>query len=586
MILSKSARQFASLAVFTTTTLSLQARPGSLDTTFGTGGGTGTDVSYTDTVNAIALQQDGKIVTVGNSIVNGGYAVAIARYTSMGVLDTTFNGTGTLVMKFGGFESPAYGVGIQSDGKIIVTGSYLTAGFIGMGYGSQKHLFVARFHTDGALDTDFGTNGYTTVTSETFTFNNTYVGKAVKILADDRILVAGGVGGSYYAVMRFSATGAFDSSFGSNGLAGGGAGGGTSYGSSFNSLSVQSDGKIVAAGASSFVGSGLAGNGIIARFDENGIPDAGFGTSGFLSVSFGTFYSAINSLAVQSNGRIVIGGQAAANGDTDPASTDFVVARCLSSGALDTSFGGDGIVVTPFETDKLDRCYSVLMLPDGRIVANGDSSDGTRKRFAMVRYLKNGDLDPSFGTGGKVVSELTATGNQSFLTSILQGGGRVVGAGFYRGINDDDFALLRFNSLTRIDARIGTAPGSSLGNDIVNLTGSGQAFNLLVPAGKSKSATVYLKNEGHETDSFTVRGTAGDDLFDVEYSDGIKDVTKKVVAGTYTVGSLAVGASDTLKVTVTALTNKTGKKLNVGITTTSKTDGLAADKVLVKAESK
>ena len=120
----------------------------------------------------------------------------------------------------------------------------------------------------------------------------------------------------------------------------------------------------------------------------------------------------------------------------------------------------------------------------------------------------------------------------------------------------------------------------------MNLTGSGQVFSLPVPAGKSKQATLYLRNEGHETDSFTVRGTADNDLFDVEYFDGTKDVTKKVVAGTYTVGSLAAGSSDTLKVTVTAITSKAGKKLDVGITTTSKTDGLAADKVVVKAESK
>ena len=127
---------------------------------------------------------------------------------------------------------------------------------------------------------------------------------------------------------------------------------------------------------------------------------------------------------------------------------------------------------------------------------------------------------------------------------------------------------------------------ASLGNDIVNLTGAGQAFNLLVPVGKSKKAAVYPSNEGHETDSFTVPGTAGDDFFDVEYFDGTKDVTKKGVAGTYTVGSLAAGSGDTLKATVTALTNKAGKKLTAGITITAKTDGLAADKVLVKAENK
>ena len=435
MILSKSARPFACLAVFTTATLSLQARPGSLDTTFGTGGGTGTDVSYTDTVNAIALQQDGKIVTVGDSVFEGHDSLSIARYTSAGVLDTTFNGTGTVIMKFGTIGTKANGVGIQSDGKIIVTGYYRSAGFgpdpdiPGQTvYGVQNHLFVARYSSGGVLDTDFGTGGYPTVTSGSFSINYHYWGKALKILADDRILVAGGVGGSYFAVMRFSATGAFDSTFGTNGFAGGS----PTNTSIFNSLAIQSDGKIVAAGTLGYVGSLVPTSGVIARYDENGIPDADFGTGGLLYPSFGTSYSAINSVAI-SGGKIVIGGQTAANGEYEVASTDFVVARYLSNGSPDTSFGGDGIVVTPFETEKADSCNSVLALPDGRIVAAGYSFDGTRKRFAMVRYLKNGDPDPAFGTGGKVISELTANGSQSFLATVLQNDGRVIGAGFYRG---------------------------------------------------------------------------------------------------------------------------------------------------------
>ncbi len=95
---------------------------GSLDNTFGTGGKVTTDIggSY-DLVYDIAIQSDGKIIVTGDSY-NGNYDFALARYTSNGSLDLSFDGDGKVTTPIGGGNDYAYDIAIQSDGKIVVAG--------------------------------------------------------------------------------------------------------------------------------------------------------------------------------------------------------------------------------------------------------------------------------------------------------------------------------------------------------------------------------------------------------------------------------------------------------------------------------
>jgi uncharacterized delta-60 repeat protein len=154
---------------------------GTLDTSFGVGGGGAAAVDfgiYSDG-RGIAVQEDGKIVVVG--ITDDATSVAVARLTSGGLLDTTFSGDGMVTHDFGEGFDEGWDVALQGDGRIVVTGS---------GYTSGSHkLAVLRFLADGSLDPSLGGSGSLLVSLGT-----DFVGRAVAVQPNDRkLLVAGTV---------------------------------------------------------------------------------------------------------------------------------------------------------------------------------------------------------------------------------------------------------------------------------------------------------------------------------------------------------------------------------------------------------
>ena len=149
-----------------------------------------------------------------------------------------------------------------------------------------------------------------------------------------------------------------------------------------------------------------------------------------------------NAVAVQPNGRIVAVGSA---GTGRPR---FALARYEEDGAPDTSFGDGGTVVTPFGIWGVPR--AIALQPDGKILAAGTNGSG----FALARYERHGDLDPTFGEGGKAVTASTQGG--SAWAVALQPDGKIVAGGafdFYR------FAVARFRAGGRAgsDVRHATA---------------------------------------------------------------------------------------------------------------------------------
>ena len=174
---------------------------GSLDTTFDTDGKVTTDIgtSTTDSANAVAIQSDGKIVVAGRS---GGMALnsgnfAVVRYNTDGSLDTTFDTDGKQTTDIGtSTPDSANAVAIQSDGKIVATGSS----------GSSTDFAVVRYTTTGTLDTTFDTDGKQTTDIGTSTSDT---GSAVAIQSDSKIVVAGRIsvsGPPVFAVARYEVT--------------------------------------------------------------------------------------------------------------------------------------------------------------------------------------------------------------------------------------------------------------------------------------------------------------------------------------------------------------------------------------------
>jgi uncharacterized delta-60 repeat protein len=207
------------LARYTTT--------GALDTTFDTDGKVTTDFGSTDRAHSVAIQSDGMIVAVGDSYSGTDYDFALARYTTAGALDTTFDTDGKVTTDFGSTDQ-IWSVAIQTDGKIVAVGK------------SDTDFALARYTTAGALDTTFDTDGKVTTD-----FGSTDWAHSVAIQSDGKIIAAG-YSNNNFALARYTTAGALDTTFDTDGKVT------TDFGSTdrAHSVAIQSDGKIVAAGFS------------------------------------------------------------------------------------------------------------------------------------------------------------------------------------------------------------------------------------------------------------------------------------------------------------------------------------------------
>ncbi len=166
-------------------------------------------------------------------------------------------------------------------------------------------------------------------------------------------------------------------------------------------------------------------------------------------------------VAIQADGKIVAAGYSG-HGDV---MYDFLLARYTTSGKLDGSFGSGGKVLTDVGVD--DYAFSVAVQPDGKIVAAGLSTAKGSGDFALVRYTKSGALDASFGSGGKVLTDLGANSYDGASAVAVQADGKIVAAGFSRAKGSGDFALVRYTTSGKLDASFGLG-----GKVLTNLGGA------------------------------------------------------------------------------------------------------------------
>ena len=210
-----------------------------------------------------------------------------------------------------------------------------------------------------------------------------------------------------------------------------------------NAVAVQSDGKVVTAG-SAFT---------LTRHNADGSPDTGFGTGGKVTTSFGAGSGTANDVAIQSDGKIVVAGSTRARAGFG-ADDNFSLRRYDSTGNLDASFGAGGIVVTDFAA-LADVAKAVAIQADGRIVVAGQSQSASGTDFAVARYNADGSLDTSFGSGGKLTTDL-AGGPEGLPSIALQPDGKIIVAGrFGLGNSIGGTALLRYSSAGILDQSFG-----------------------------------------------------------------------------------------------------------------------------------
>jgi uncharacterized delta-60 repeat protein len=484
-------------------------KAGDLDPSFGTKGQVRTDFNgKPDEANGAIIQSDNKIIALGNDKSD----FELARYNADGSLDPSFGNNGKVTTDFSSSDVLKSGIQ-QSDGKIVVGGKIV--GNVGFG-----DFGLARYNSDGTLDTSFGTNGKVTTN-----FNPVLASiESIVQQSDGKILATGGVQldtrtpGSDIGLARYNSDGTLDNTFGTNGIVT------TNSGAPDGGRTVieQNDGKIL-----------VAGQGSLTRYASNGTLDTSFGTNGIAKTSGLT-----NSAAQQSDGKVITIGRTG---------NDLGVARYNNDGSLDTSFGVGGKVTTDFNNGR-DEGFSIAVQKDGKIVVAGTANDPAAKtfnsNFALARYNSDGSLDNSFGNNGKVTTDVN-TGTEEFNRIKLQSDGNILAI----GTSGDDFALSRYVSADRASAD--QINGTS-GDDILNGTSADDVINGL--AGND----ILIGGGGNDT----LTGGDGNDKF--SFSGGTLPAGQSITAvlGTDTITDFTAGDKIVLSKQIFSALGRDKGKLN------------------------
>src|SRR6266705_3001538 len=396
-----------------------------------------------------------------------------------GDLDPTFGISGQVMTDFNRSTDIANAVALQPDGKLVVVGqTYTNNDFTG------EDFAIARYNSNGTLDTTFGVNGKVTTDFPGLAA----VASSVLVQPDGKILVAGGAFPDFtflgdFEVVRYNADGSLDTSFGSGGIVT------TSFpgqGSYAFALALQSDGKIIAAGTD-FVNFSSEDNSntdfALERYNADGTPDTTFGNGGQVTTDFDGFNDDVFSILIQADGKLVAVGSA-----KNPANYyDFAAARYLANGTIDTTFGVAGKVRTDFGHADFDQARSAVLQPDGKIVAAGTAifNNGLSEPFAVARYNTNGTLDTTFSSDGKMFIDFGSF-DQTAYSVFLQPDGKIVTAGYPNTeSSDSDFLFARLKTNGSLDRTFGV--GGKVRTSFGDLNG-GAYGAVLQPDGKIVAA--------------------------------------------------------------------------------------------------
>lgn len=390
-----------------------------------------------------------------------------------GALDVTFDTDGIATASVGlNAADWALGVALQSDGKIVVAG-YTDPG------GNASDFAVVRFNSDGSLDNTFDGDGKVTTNVGSNDF-----GTAIAIQNDGKILVAGysNNGGNYdFAIVRYNTNGSLDNTFDGDGKVITPIGADSDYA---RAIKLQSDGKIVVTG-DLYVG--INNDIAVVRYNSDGSLDTSFDGDGKVITVISNDMEGAKSLAIQNDGKILVGGFTKISGNQD-----FAVIRYNTNGSLDNSFDSDGIVTTQVGTGD-DSGAALAIQSDGKIILVGETNVGSTDNFGLVRYNTDGSLDVTFDGDGKQTTTIGASADDSAKGVAVLSDGKILLAGSTNSTpSNKDFALACYNTNGSLDVNFDTdgklASAIGAGSDVGRALAI-QSDGKIVVAGSSSNGT-------------------------------------------------------------------------------------------------
>ncbi len=375
-----------------------------------------------------------------------------------GCLDPSFGTAGKLTTNFTTQNDGIGGIVLQSDGKIVA------AGAAGSGPALDATIALSRYNADGSLDASFGIGGKVTVSfggSEEFA-------SAIALQPDGRLVVAGAVHSDQEsAVLRFLPDGSLDPTFGVGGLVT------TDFGPLHDAavdVSLQGDGKIVTLNTIDFPA--INTRWALVRYNSDGTLDPTFGSGGQVITDIGPQDDRPTALTLQPDGKILAAGLTLVG-----VNNQIALARYLPDGTLDGTFGSGGIVRTAFPGADAGA-FALAVLPSGHILVGGGGPGAGAPDFGnllLARYTSGGTLDPSFGTGGYVLTDVNGSTDSGSAVAVTPDG--ILLAGYAFGPSTSaDFALVRYHADGSLDTSFG------LGGKVVTdfFTGSDGAGSMLL----------------------------------------------------------------------------------------------------------
>jgi uncharacterized delta-60 repeat protein len=479
---------------------------GSLDTSFSSDGKQTTNIGSSDIVYAIGVDTSGRAVAVGYS---DGY-IAIARYTTNGNLDTSFSSDGK-ALEFANPSSMSdagYSLAIQTNGQLVVTGSSLDGSF------TYTNIATLRFTTNGVLDTSFSNDG---IVLRTFTDNAR--GSYARLNSAAAITI-GGYGQADFQLLRYSSNGNLDTSFSTDGRQNAAFPADVTA-SHIERIAFQPDYKTIAQGRR--VDSGEYYSTLV-RYLSNGVLDTTFGSQGilysslFLNITQASIGERGADVSVDTSGRVLaVGGEKI----TPTGSTyRWAVIRYLSNGSLDTSFNTSGKFT--FISGTNESAKDVAIQTDGKLIVAGKATSGAK--WGVLRLETSGNLDTSFNTVGWIRNSGGNAVTDTPRSVVIRADGRIVVGGVY------SLSVARYTTNGRLDTSFHLDGVNHNGTNVEAYAVAVQPDNKTLIAGSG--SVVRYRDDGYLDTTFS-----GDGVANPGYTVGKKDMAlqpngKILVVGT------------------------------------------------------